>query len=83
MTPAVGENSLINSFLFNNHVHPLSISYTTDANKIHHQESLKHSFDLSNESYIRDDSEDVILMKETDSSVIQQKVNKKHASVQN
>ena len=38
------KNSLINSFLLNNHVHPFSISHTTDANKIHHQKNWKHGF---------------------------------------
>ena len=75
-------NNLINSFLPKNHVHPFSISYKTDTNKVHHQVNIKHSVNLSNESNPINGSEDVILMEEVDRSGIHQK-NKTRVSTTN
>ena len=66
-------NNLIKSFLPKNHIHQISISHKTDRNKDYHQDSTKHIFDLSNESNTCNGSEDIILMKKTDSSGRQQK----------
>ena len=63
------KSNLINSFLPKNHARLFSISRKTDANKVHHQENLKHSFEVNTHN----GSEDVILTKETGSSSMQQK----------
>ena len=64
------KSNLINSFLPKNHARLFSISRKTDANKVHHQENLKHSFEVNTHN----GSEDVILTKETGSSSMQQKI---------
>ena len=66
---------MMNSFLPKNNVHPISISHKTDVNKVYHQQNVKHSFDLSSQSNTHNGAEDVILMKEADSSGIQKKSN--------
>ena len=50
--------------------------------KVHHQKNVKYSFDLYNESNTHNSSGDVILMKETDSLGIQQKIIKHALSQQ-
>ena len=60
----------LDKLFLKSHVHLSSISPKTGAIKHYHQENMKDSFDFTNKSNTHNGSEQVILMKNPDSSQV-------------